>query len=124
VTLCKENAVQSVSRGDPIVTSPYACKTDRYSQLWNQPPISAKMRNNMSIVQIGRLPRRALACMAVTVAAFADQTGPKPRPDGFGGGEGSAPAPSSLILVLAGLAVLLIWNWWRSRSRPEQSSRD
>lgn len=50
--------------------------------------------------------------------ALAQKKNPEPRPLAY------TPAPSSLILVVSGLVVLLGWNWWRSRTRREQTSRD
>jgi hypothetical protein len=53
-------------------------------------------------------------------AACAAQKNTAPRPQTFD----TVPVPSSFWLVLAGMAGLLAWNWWRTRARPEQPSRD
>lgn len=52
--------------------------------------------------------------MAVVLA---EKKNPEPHPLAF------TPAPSSFVLVLSGLVIVLGWNWWRSRSRREQTSR-
>lgn len=59
---------------------------------------------------LARIVRYASVTPMITAAAMAEQKLSGPRPMVF------TPAPSSLLLVLAGLAVVLGWNWWRSRS--------
>lgn len=64
--------------------------------------------------------RYIVVTLVVTAAGFAAQSDARLHPEGLGG----APAPSSFVLVLAGLAVVLGWNWWRSRSRAQRTARD
>jgi hypothetical protein len=69
---------------------------------------------------IARAPRLAIFGTLLAAACLAQKIA-HPGPDGP---PAAAPVPSSFLLVLAGMIGLLAWNWLRSRSRRDQTSRD